>query len=140
MKCKIMTFMEKTQEGRIFDMEPRSKTGGHDLRITGGTFKTSLRKYFAERVVYAWNRHPAEVASQSTVNGFKHAWDNQMYTQTKVTKKLNTKTYINKKKLDGPRLFSDVTFLCFCGQAWSGQNLEQSCMAISFYLSFSKLK
>ena len=71
---KYMKGVNKVQEGGIFSLMPGSKTRGHEFKLAGGKFKTNHRKYFfSERVVDGWNRLPAEVVSQSTVSGFKHA-------------------------------------------------------------------
>lgn len=46
---------------------------GHDLKLAEEKFKAIfINYYFTERAVDDWNRFPAEVVGQSTVNGFRY--------------------------------------------------------------------
>lgn len=64
---KSMKVVNKVQEDRIFNMKPRSRMRGHDLKLKEESSTLTLESIILPRKVDVWNRLPAKVVSQSTV-------------------------------------------------------------------------
>ena len=73
---KLLTNKVAVDSSQFFKLCEGNRTRGHGMKLEVRRSRLQLRsKFFANRVVTAWNQLPADVVSAPTVNSFKNKLD-----------------------------------------------------------------